>query len=90
MAKEVSADKLLLIFDDAFELLHDLEDILLMKERVFIEESLKMRAIPMPKLPIKDHKKADSKGGIPNETHCSGNKLSSIPKSRIPWTQSHI
>ena len=92
VAKEILADKLLLIFDDAFELLHDLEDILSIKEREFIEESLKTRAIPMPKLLIKDHKKEDSKGeAIPNETHCSGNKFySGIPKDGIPWTQSHI
>ena len=65
MAKEVSVDKLSLIFDDAYKLLSKLEDILLTKENHFIDKSLKTRAVPTPKLLIKDHKKADSKGEFP-------------------------
>ena len=65
VAKEVLVDKLSLIFDNAYKLLNKLENILLTKEKQFIEESLKMRAVPTPKLLIKDHKKADSKGEYP-------------------------
>jgi hypothetical protein len=64
-ATEVSAEKLQSIFDEAFELLDDVGDFLSDDERGFIEETLKTRAIPTPKLLIKDHKAMDERGNYP-------------------------
>jgi hypothetical protein len=64
-AIEVSVDRLQSIFDEAFDLLRDLDDFLSDNERGFIEESLKTRAIPTPKLLIKDHKEMDESGNYP-------------------------
>ena len=65
VAKEVSIDKLMAILNKAYELLNNLEDTLSPKEKEFIVELLKTKAVPMPKLLIKDHKKADNKGEYP-------------------------
>ena len=64
-AVEVLADKLVSIFDEAGELLNDLGDFLSDNERDFIEETLKLRAVPTPKLLIKDHKDKDEEGNYP-------------------------
>jgi hypothetical protein len=61
-AVEVSADKLVSTFDRAEELLDDLGDFLSDKERGFIEDTMKSRAVPMPKLLIRDHKERDEMG----------------------------
>jgi hypothetical protein len=47
---EVSADKLVSIFDRAEELLDDLGDFLSDKERGFIEDTMKSRAVLMPNM----------------------------------------
>ena len=53
------------IFKDANELLLGIEDLLSENEYHFILETINSRAIPTPKLLIKDHKKKDSDGNFP-------------------------
>jgi hypothetical protein len=55
-AIEVSADKLVKIHEEGNELLSKLGNTLSEKEMGFVEEMLDSRAVPTPKLLIKDHK----------------------------------
>jgi hypothetical protein len=55
-AIEVSADKLIEIHEEGNELLSKLGNTLSEKEMGFVEEMLDSRAVPTPKLLIKDHK----------------------------------
>jgi hypothetical protein len=59
---EVSADKLVKIHKEGIKLLSTLGHTLSEKEMGFVEESLESRAVPTPKLLIKDHKPMNSKG----------------------------
>ena len=61
-AIEVSADKLIKIHKEGNELLSTLGNTLSEKEMGFVEEALESRAVPTPKLLIKDHKLMNSKG----------------------------
>jgi hypothetical protein len=61
-AIEVSADKLIKIHEEGNELLSTLGNTLSEKEMGFVEEALESRAVPTPKLLIKDHKPMNSKG----------------------------
>jgi hypothetical protein len=55
-AIEVSADKLVKIHEEGIKLLSTLGHTLSEKEMGFVEEALESRAVPTPKLVIKDHK----------------------------------
>jgi hypothetical protein len=61
-AIEVSADKLVKIHEEGNELLSKLGNTLSEKEMGFVEEMLDSRAVPTPKLLIKDHKPMNEKG----------------------------
>jgi hypothetical protein len=61
-AIEVSADKLIKIHEEGNELLSKLGNTLSEKEMDFVEEMLDSRAVPTPKLLIKDHKPMNEKG----------------------------
>ena len=81
-AVEVSADKLVSIFDEAGELLDDLGDFLSDNERDFIEETLKSRAVPTPKLLIEDHKDKDEEGNYPTRLIVpASNFMAAFPKA---------
>ena len=61
-AIEVSADKLVKLHEEGNELLSKLGNTLSEKEMGFMEEMLDSRAVPTPKLLIKDHKPMNKKG----------------------------
>jgi hypothetical protein len=61
-AIEVSADKLIKIHEEGNELLLKFGNTLSEKEMGFVEEMLDSRAVPTPKLLIKDHKPMNEKG----------------------------
>jgi hypothetical protein len=61
-AIEVSMDKLIKIHKEGNELLSKLGNTLSEKEMSFVEEMLDSRAVPTPKLLIKDHKPMSKKG----------------------------
>jgi hypothetical protein len=63
--KEISRERLILAQEQAEELLEDIDRLCSKGERDFIQESLKSKAIPSPKLLIKDHKKKDKWGNFP-------------------------
>jgi hypothetical protein len=56
---------MILAQEQAEELLEDIDRLCSKGERDFIQESLKSKAIPSPKLLIKDHKKKDKWGNFP-------------------------
>jgi hypothetical protein len=90
-AIEVSADKLIKIHEEGNELLSKLGNTLSEKEMGFVEEMLDSRAVPTPKLLIKDHKPMNKKGEYVTRLIFPGNELhSGIPKSRIPQYQKHL
>jgi hypothetical protein len=61
-ATEVSADMLVKIHEEGIKLLSTLGHMLSEEEMVFVEEALESRAVPTPKLLIKNHKPMNSKG----------------------------
>jgi hypothetical protein len=63
--QEISGERLILAQEQAEELLEDIDRLCSKGERDFIQESLKSKAIPSPKLLIKDHKKKDKWGNFP-------------------------
>jgi hypothetical protein len=54
--KEIPRSKLVQVFEDANKLLENLEHIMSEDEYIFVKESINSKAIPSPKLLIKDHK----------------------------------
>jgi hypothetical protein len=60
--KEISRERLILAQGQAEELLADIDRLCSKGERDFIQELLKSKAIPSPKLLIKDHKRKDKWG----------------------------
>jgi len=87
-AKEVSADKLALIAKEGEALLKEI-NVLSPEENEFIKASIKMKAVPTPKLLIKDHKKANNKGEFPMQLVVPAtNFTSAFPKVGY-WNQNH-
>jgi len=64
-AKEIPRATIINIMEQAKALLQEMEPILSAKEYAFIQQSIDSKAIPMPKILIKDHKKADNNGVFP-------------------------
>ena len=64
-AKEIPRSRLTEVGDQAMSLLQEIQNSLSEKEAEFILQSLQSKAIPSPKLLIKDHKKADKDGNLP-------------------------
>jgi hypothetical protein len=63
--KEILRSKLIQVFEDANELLESLAHIMSEDEYSFVKESINSKAIPAPKLLIKDHKEIDDDGNYP-------------------------
>jgi len=65
-AKEVSREKLADIKEQALQLLHDKVElgVLSDKEESFIKQTIESKAIPSPKLLIKDHKNPNNEGNF--------------------------
>jgi hypothetical protein len=63
--KEIPKSKLVQALGEANELLEALEDIMSEDEYYFVKESLNSKAIPSPKLLIKDHKEINDDGNYP-------------------------
>jgi hypothetical protein len=57
--KEISRERLIQAKEQANELLEEINRLCSKRERDFVQESLKSKAIPSPKLLVKDHKKKD-------------------------------
>jgi len=66
-AKEVSREKLADVKEQALQLLHDKVElgVLSDKEESFVKQTVESKAMPSPKLLIKDHKKPDNEGNFP-------------------------
>lgn len=64
-AVEIPRDKLTEIQDQCFERLEELEGIISEHEFWFLKEKIKSKAIPQPKILIKDHKMKDGNGDFP-------------------------
>lgn len=81
-AKEVSTEKLVSIFNEANKLLSEIDEVLSYGEDGFICFTLETRAVPMPKLLIKDHKEANDDGVFPTRLICPAtNFTSGFPKA---------
>jgi GIY-YIG catalytic domain len=79
--KEIPRSKLIEVTDKAMELLEEKRDFLSMKETLFLKQSIDSKAIPSPKLLIKDHKKVDNKGNFPTRLVVPANNFTSaFPK----------
>jgi hypothetical protein len=63
--KEIPRSKLVEVLDEANELLESLDDVMSEDEYSFVKESLNSKAIPSPKLLIKDHKFVNDDGTYP-------------------------
>ena len=63
--KEIPRSKLIQTLDEAKELLEGLEDVMSEDEYYFVKSSLDSKAIPSPKLLIKDHKEINDDGNYP-------------------------
>ena len=61
----IDKDRLEKIYDEATELLTSLQGCMSKKEFNFVKYSLKSKAIPTPKLLIKDHEKKNENGEYP-------------------------
>ena len=60
--KEIPRCKLVQVFEDVNDLLESLAPIMSEDEYSFVKESVNSKAIPAPKLLIKDHKEIDDDG----------------------------
>lgn len=60
-----SRDRIKDIYNDANKLLDEIEDIINKNEYNLLKETIETKAIPTPKLLIKDHKKPNDKGDYP-------------------------
>ncbi len=63
--KEILRCKLVQVFEDVNDLLESLAPIMSEDEYSFVKESINSKAIPAPKLLIKDHKEIDDNGNYP-------------------------
>ena len=80
-AIEVPRSRLVEISKNANELLSKVSHILNDKEREYIQETIDSKAVPTPKLLIKDHKKPDPKGNFPTRLICpASNFTAGFPK----------
>jgi hypothetical protein len=61
----IPRDKLVLVFAEAEQLLESLEHMMSEEEYAFVKESINSKALPTPKLLIKDQKEIDEKGNYP-------------------------
>jgi hypothetical protein len=80
--------KLTEIYDNCFDKLNELQEIASEKELAFLDEKIKSKVIPQPKILIKDHKGPDREGNFPTrlvETGSTGNKF----YSRFPQAWLH-
>jgi hypothetical protein len=57
--------KLTEIYDSCFDKLNKLQEIASEKELMFLDEKIRSKAIPQPKILIKDHKGPDQEGNFP-------------------------
>ena len=64
-AAEIPRSKLVEVHQNAMEYLEELEPLLSKNEHLAIRESITSKAVPTPKLLIKDHKPADEHGNFP-------------------------
>ena len=60
-----STERIKEVFNNANELLLEMEELFDKNEHKFIKETIESRAIPAPKLLVKDHKKRDANGDFP-------------------------
>jgi hypothetical protein len=80
--KEISRERMIQAKEQADEILKEIDNRFCSKgERDFVQESLKSKAIPSPKLLVKDHKKKDKWGQYPTRLVIPAtNFTSSFPK----------
>ena len=77
VAKRINPDRLHGILARAQELLAEMRDMMSKKEVEFIERSLKTKAIPKPKLLVKDHKEKKASGDYPTRLIVPANNFTS-------------
>jgi len=80
----VSREKLADVKEQALQLLHDKVElgVLSDKEESFIRQTIESKAIPSPKLLIKDHKNPDTEGNFPTRLVVPAtNFTSAFPKT---------
>jgi threonine synthase len=63
--KEIPREKLTQVFAEANDLLESLEHLMSEDEYTFVKESINSKAIPAPKLLIKDYKEINDDGNYP-------------------------
>jgi hypothetical protein len=79
--KVIDRSKLIEVTEKAMELLEEKREMLSEKETNFLLQSINSKAIPAPKLLIKDHKKADENGNFPTRLVVPANNFTSaFPK----------
>ena len=79
--KAILPARLVEVQNQAWTLLEDIKPILSPKEAQFIDQSIKSKAIPTPKLLIKDHKDPDALGHYPTRLIVpASNFVSAFPK----------
>ena len=79
--KEIKSNKLTEVKDKAEKLLDELLPIISEKEAWFLQQSIKSKAIPTPKLLIKDHKDPDELNNYPTRLVVPANNFTSaFPK----------
>ena len=64
-AIEITRDKIVILFQQASALAEKLDSKLSIQEAAFLQEGIQSKAIPTPKLLIKDHKKPDNQSNFP-------------------------
>ena len=75
--KEIPRSRLTEVEEQAHNLITQIQDNLTENEADFLIQNLKSKAIPSPKLLIKDHKKADNKGNYPTRLVVPANNFTS-------------